>query len=82
MKAEKAKLYVTNYCPFCVRAKNFLIAKGIPFDVIDLTHDPAELERLKTETHWKTVPMIFINDEFIGGYTDMLEQDKLGKITW
>lgn len=79
MSKPKVKLYVTSHCPFCVRAKTFLQNKGIPFELIDLTHQPEQLKQLKETTHWKTVPQIFIGPTFIGGYTDMLQLDTAGK---
>ncbi len=39
-----------------------------------------ELETLKQKTGWKTVPMIFINDSLVGGYTDLKTLDEDGKL--
>lgn len=74
------KLYITSNCPFCIRAKNFLQSKGIKFEVIDLTHKPQELIALKLKTHWQTIPQIFIGTQFIGGYTDMIQLEREGKL--
>jgi glutaredoxin 3 len=67
-------------CPYCDRAINFLQAKGLVFEKVDLTNNPEEIMRLKNETGWKTVPMIFINNELIGGYNDLKELDEAGKL--
>lgn len=67
-------------CPYCDRAINFLQAKGLAFEKVDLTDNPQEIIRLKNETGWKTVPMIFINGELIGGYNDLKELDEAGKL--
>ena len=80
MSQAKVKLYVTNNCPFCVRAKRFLETKNIQFELIDLTHQPEALKQLKESTHWQTVPQIFIGNTFIGGYTDMMELDSNGQL--
>ncbi len=74
------KLYITSHCPYCTRAKNFLHNKGIKFEVIDLTHKPDELRSLKQQTHWQTVPQIFIGTQFIGGYSDMVQLDREGEL--
>jgi len=58
-----------------------LQAKGIAYEKVDLTNQPEELIRLKNETGWKTVPMIFIKGEMIGGYTDLQELENQGKLT-
>ena len=39
----KAVVYATTYCPYCTAAKNVLAKRNIPFDEIDLTHDPKML---------------------------------------
>jgi glutaredoxin 3 len=69
-----------NPCPYCDRAKNLLDGKGIPFEVIDLTDKMDELQAWKEKTGWKTVPMIFINDNLVGGYTDLKALDEEGKL--
>ncbi len=69
-----------NPCPFCDRAKNLLDGKGLSYEVLDLTDKMDELEGWKQKTGWKTVPMIFINDELVGGYTDLKALDDEGKL--
>lgn len=78
--AAKVLMVKKNPCPFCDRAKNLLDAKGIAFDVLDLTGKPEELDAWKEKTGWKTVPMIFINDNLVGGYTDLKALDDEGKL--
>lgn len=74
------KLYKKNPCPYCDRAINFLNNKGLKFEIVDLTDNLDELDRLKNETGWRTVPMIFINDKLIGGYTDLMALEDDGKL--
>ena len=74
------KMYKKNPCPFCDRAKSLLDEKGLKYEVVDLTNNIVELEALKAKTGWKTVPMIFINNELIGGYTDLKNLDEEGKL--
>lgn len=54
--------------------------KGVKYDVIDLTDKPAELQKIKDETGWRTVPIIMINDKLIGGYSDMRALEEDGKL--
>lgn len=79
MQTPIIKLYVTSHCPFCTRAKQYLQSKKIDYELIDLTHSPEDLIRLKEKTHWRTVPQIFVGKTFIGGYTDMVKLDEEGK---
>jgi glutaredoxin 3 len=76
----KVLMIKKNPCPYCDRAKNLLDQKGIAFDIIDLTDNLDELQTWKDKTGWKTVPMIFINDELVGGYTDLKALDDEGKL--
>ena len=76
----KIVMYKKNPCPYCDRAKNLLDGKGAKYEVIDLTDKPEELQALKEKTGWMTVPMIFIDDKLIGGYSDMKALDDEGKL--
>ncbi len=67
----KVVMYSKNNCPFCVRAKNLLNQKGIVFEEINLEGKPEELDQLKRKTGHMTVPMIFINDKLIGGFSEL-----------
>lgn len=74
-------LYSTDYCGYCRSAKRLLSARGIAFTEIDLTHDPAQRTAVSARADgWRTVPMIFIDDRFIGGYQELLALDDAGKL--
>lgn len=69
------KIYTTDYCPFCHRAKALLENKGIEYEEISVQHDPslrAEMEKLSGR---RTVPQIFINGKSIGGCDDLYALD-------
>lgn len=76
----KIEIYTTTYCPFCVKAKNFLAQKNVDFTEINLGEKPDELVALKKRTGMRTVPQIFINDELIGGCDDLLALDAKGEL--
>lgn len=67
-------------CPFCDRAVNFFNARNISFETLDLTGKPDEIQEWKDRTGWRTVPIIMINDQLIGGYTDLKALDEEGKL--
>ena len=77
---KEVKVYTTNYCPYCQRAKNLLKRKGIDFREIDLTDNDLEREELTEKTGCMTVPMIFIGDEFVGGFDDLNALDASGEL--
>lgn len=74
----KVTIYSKTYCPFCVRAKNLLERKGIEFEEVMVDSDPALFADLKKRSGMMTVPQIFINDELVGGYTELAELEDKG----
>lgn len=78
--AKPVKVYTTQYCPYCTKAKNLLKTRKIEFQEIDLTDDPETRERLETQTGWMTVPMIFIGAEFVGGCDDLHHLAQTGEL--
>lgn len=73
-------VYTWTFCPYCVRAKNLLKQKGVAFEEINLDGKDEELARLQNRTHFRTVPQIFIGDEFIGGFTELAALDSSGEL--
>tara|TARA_R100000455_G_C6178985_1_gene57552 strand:- start:200 stop:460 length:261 start_codon:yes stop_codon:yes gene_type:complete len=69
-------LYTTAECPYCTMAKELLTKHEQKFIVMELNRDHETLTRLKEESDWGTVPMVFQlegrDHKFVGGYTDLL----------
>lgn len=76
----KVVMYSKDPCPYCVNAKRFFQERGIAYEEIDLTDKPDEMQKIKNETGWRTVPIIIINGKLIGGYSDMKALDEEGKL--
>jgi glutaredoxin 3 len=76
----KVVMYSKDPCPYCVNAKRFFQERGIQYEEIDLTDKPEEMQKIKNETGWRTVPIIMINGKLIGGYSDMKALDEEGKL--
>lgn len=75
------KVYSTSVCPYCVRAKQLLERKGIAYTEINLSNEAPEVRvELMEKTRHRTVPQIFINDEFIGGFDQLYQLDREGKL--
>jgi glutaredoxin 3 len=68
---SKVRVFVTSYCPYCTRAKQFLKSHDIDFETVDVTTDAEKRDWLVETTGMRTVPQIFVGDESVGGYTDM-----------
>jgi len=76
----RVRMYTTPVCPYCVRAKQLLKSKGVPFEEIDVSGDHEKRAWLVEATGRRTVPQIFINDEPIGGFDDMRALDLAGEL--
>lgn len=73
------RMYTTQVCPFCIRAKALLRQRGVAeIDEIRVDLDPAERERMMTLTGRRTVPQIFIGDTHVGGCDDLYALDQRG----
>jgi glutaredoxin 3 len=74
-------IYSTQTCPFCRLAKQLLQERQIPYQDVDVTGDDEARERLVQKADGRrTVPQIFIGDVGIGGYTDLAQLDREGKL--
>jgi len=76
----KVRMYTTTVCPYCIRAKMLLKAKGVEFEEINVSGDHEKRAWLVQATGRRTVPQIFINDEAIGGFDEMRALDQAGEL--
>jgi glutaredoxin 3 len=74
-------IYTTAMCPYCHAAKQLLKKKGIAYDEIDVSFDPAG-RRAMTERAGgrQTVPQIFVGATHVGGCDDLYALDRAGKL--
>jgi glutaredoxin 3 len=73
------KMYTTAVCPYCIRAKQFLKAKGVQIiDEIRVDMQPHERMKMMQITGRRTVPQIFIGETHVGGCDDLMALDSQG----
>ncbi|WP_224368357.1 glutaredoxin 3 [Hyalangium versicolor] len=78
---KPVKIYTTNYCGYCVRAKDLLKRKGVTYEEVDVTgNDEAREKLVEMSSGQRTVPQIFIGDTHVGGYSDLAALDRDGKL--
>ena len=65
------KMYSTQYCPFCIAAKNLFKSLDIEYEEIDLTNKLEERLEISSQYNWKTVPIIIINEKLVGGFDEL-----------
>lgn len=77
-RMKRVVIYTKTVCPYCVAAKNLFTRLGAPYEEINLDGDPALREELVRKHRWRTVPMIFVGEEFLGGFDDVNELHRSG----
>jgi glutaredoxin 3 len=79
----KVVMYTTQWCGYCAAARELLRSKGVEFEDIDIDADRDRRQEMIEKSGAKTVPQIFINDESIGGFTELAAieaQEQLNKL--
>lgn len=77
---QPVTIYTTNYCPYCVRAKDLLKRKGAVYQEINVEDDAMRTMMIQRAGGRRTVPQIFIGETHVGGFDDLNALDKEGKL--
>ena len=78
---KKIIMYTSSYCPFCNNAEQLLINKGFDIDEkIYVDQDPEILSSMMKVTGKRTVPQIFIGENYIGGFDELRKIDLSGEL--
>jgi glutaredoxin 3 len=76
---QNVKMYTTQVCPYCVRAKALLQQRGVSqIEEVRIDLDPAQRTHMMDITGRRTVPQIFIGDTHVGGCDDLIALDQSG----
>jgi glutaredoxin 3 len=76
------KMDTTQVCPYCIRAKQLLSARGVAqIEEIRVDLDPAQRDSMIALTGRRTVPQIFIGTTHVGGCDDLVALDQRGGLT-
>lgn len=74
-------LYTTEWCGYCRAAKQLLRTKGHHFEEIMVDADPPKrAEMIDRAGGVRTVPQIFIDGTHVGGYTELAELNRQGRL--
>jgi glutaredoxin 3 len=73
------KMFTTAVCPYCIRAKQLLRARGVEqIEEIRIDTSPQQREHMMQITGRRTVPQIFIGETHVGGCDDLMALDARG----
>ncbi len=81
MSDARVEIYVSNFCPYCIRAKSLLKRKHVAFVEYNVQNDPERrAEMLRRSGGARTVPQIFINDRHVGGCDELHALERRGEL--
>lgn len=79
--AAQVKIYSSDYCPYCVRAKALLQARGVEdYEEIVVDGRPDLRAAMTSITGRTSVPQIFIGERHVGGCDDLHALDARGEL--
>ncbi len=73
-------MYATGACPYCMRARALLEARGLDYEEIRVDLDPGRRLEMMERSGRRTVPQIWINDHHVGGFDDLYALERAGEL--
>ena len=80
MSQPNVTLYMSDWCPYCQRARGLLTQKNVLFSEINVEDDGKSREEMIARSNRRTVPQIFIGDKHVGGCDDLFDLDRSGEL--
>ncbi|NOL48771.1 glutaredoxin 3 [Pelistega europaea] len=78
---SKVTMYYKTTCPYCKKAEQLLIARGVTdINKINIEAVAGARDEMIQRSGRTTVPQIFINDHHVGGCDDLHALDAEGKL--
>jgi len=72
--ADQVMMLTAEWCPYCTKARNWLVAQGVPYCEYDIERSPTGAARY-AQGAIKVIPQIFIGERVLVGFNrDELEQ--------
>ncbi len=73
-------MYTTRSCPYCVMARQILNTKNIDFVDIAVDGKPELRQEMREKSQCRTVPQIWINNQHIGGCSELMTLNASGEL--
>jgi len=80
MSSAHVEMYLTQWCPYCQRARALLRSRGVQALEIDIEAEPQRRAEMIARAGRRTVPQIFINERHVGGSDDLHALDAAGQL--
>ncbi|MBL8421232.1 MAG: glutaredoxin 3 [Dechloromonas sp.] len=79
--SARVLMYTTAVCPYCMRAKQLLKARGVTdIEEVRVDVDSGRREEMMHKTRRRTVPQIYIGDTHVGGFDELSALDSAGRL--
>ncbi len=74
-------IYTRMMCGYCSAAKRLLDAKGVAYTEHDASFSPELRQEMLSKSNGRTTfPQIFIGNQSIGGFSELAQLDRKGKL--
>jgi glutaredoxin 3 len=73
-------IYSSDWCPYCMRAKQLLAHKGVTFDEIKVDGKPELRAEMTRKARQTSVPQIWIGSNHVGGCDDLYDLERAGEL--
>lgn len=73
-------IYSSDWCPYCMRAKQLLAQKGVNFNEIKVDGQPEVRAEMTRKARQTSVPQIWIGSNHVGGCDDLYDLERAGKL--
>ena len=77
---SEVRVYTTDSCSFCARAKGLLSAHGVEFSEVNLSNDPDGRVELAQRTGMMTFPQVLVGDRLLGGFAEIEQAIEGGRL--
>jgi len=73
-------MYSTQFCPYCIRARQLLESKQVEFTDIAVDAEPQLRSEMMQRSGRRTVPQIWVGDTHVGGFDDLWRLEQQGQL--
>lgn len=77
---SQVTVYSSDYCPYCIRAKQLLASKGVAFEEIKVDGKPQVRAEMAQKAGRTSVPQIWVGATHVGGCDDLYALERAGKL--
>ncbi|SQF94112.1 glutaredoxin [Paucimonas lemoignei] len=73
-------VYSSDYCPYCIRAKQLLKSKNVAFEEIRVDGKPQVRAEMANKAKRTSVPQIWIGSTHVGGCDELFALERAGDL--